>query len=187
MDAAEVRTADIIGVSMGGMIAQELAIGNPGRVNRLTLGCTHCGGLKAVRAEWEILLSLASPFIQPEVKLRRMVPFLYHPDTPREMIQQDIEIIRRHPPKPRAFVQQLSAIVAWHSWNRLPQIKAETLIIHGEKDRLIPPANALILAERIPNARVIILPHAGHMFATDQPELTRKALLDFLAGYAKAG
>jgi pimeloyl-ACP methyl ester carboxylesterase len=187
MDAAGVRVADVIGISMGGMIAQELALHYPERVNRLTLGCTHCGGFKSVRAKWEVLSALGSPFVRPETKLHQMVPFLYHPDTPRHRIEQDMDMIRSHAPSPRAFIQQLTAIVGWHSWRRLPRIKAQTLVIHGENDLLIPPENATILVKRIPNARLVMLPRAGHMFPTDQPELTRAALINFLGDYAKAG
>jgi pimeloyl-ACP methyl ester carboxylesterase len=182
MDAAGVSSAHVLGVSMGGMIAQELALMAPDRVDRLTLGCTHCGGLQAVRAEWSVLYALASPLMLPETKLRRIVPYIYDRHTPLGLIEQDLAIVRRHAPTMRGFLQQLAAIVGWHSWTRLPQIKADTLVIHGENDLLIPVQNARILAERIPNSRLAILPQASHIFPTDQPDLTRNVLCGFLTG-----
>jgi len=80
------------------------------------------------------------------------------------------------------FIAQLLAIISWQSYDRLPQITAPTLIIHGENDRLVPAVNAKILADRIPNAKLVILPHASHIFPTDQPERTREELLAFLTG-----
>jgi pimeloyl-ACP methyl ester carboxylesterase len=180
LDAAGVRKASVVGFSMGGMIAQELALLCPERLDRLVLACTHCGGLKSVRADWRVLHVLASPFIAPELKLNRLVPFIYHPQTPRERIERDLKVIRSHQPTFRGLMQQLTAIVSWHAWSRLPRIKAETLVIHGEDDLLVPPGNARILADRIPGARLTLLPRASHVFPTDQPELTRSALFDFL-------
>ena len=85
------------------------------------------------------------------------------------------------PPCP-ATSQQLAAILSWHSYGRLPRIASPTLVIHGETDRLIPPANASILANRIPRSRLVLIPGASHIFPTDQPAITCRSLLDFLAG-----
>jgi pimeloyl-ACP methyl ester carboxylesterase len=184
MDAAGIETANILGISMGGMIAQELALRYPRRVNRLILGCTDAGGRWAVRAEARVLRALLSPFMTRESKLAAMKPFLYHPGTPAERIARDLRMIRDNAPILRGYLQQLAAISFWSSWRRLPQIDVPTLVIHGDSDRLIPPENARILADRIRGAKLTILADAGHVFPTDQPELTRMELLNFLCPVA---
>lgn len=76
----------------------------------------------------------------------------------------------------------MQGFVAWTGcYDRLPQIKAPTLIIHGENDQLIPPQNAYILHERIAGSRLVMLPNASHILTTDQPEAYHEAVLEFLA------
>ena len=84
-------------------------------------------------------------------------------------------------PKPEGYAAQLQGILAWESYSRLGDIKAPTLVIHGESDRLVPPANGKLIAERIPGAEFVLLPHASHLFSTDQTETAHKAVLKFLS------
>ena len=91
-------------------------------------------------------------------------------------------LLRQNPPRVLTFLLQVGAIGRWGSYDRLPQIAAPTLVIHGETDRLVPSQNAKILAERIPGAKLALLPEAGHIFPTDQPKLSREELLKFLVG-----
>lgn len=183
LDAAGVSSAHVLGMSMGGMIAQEAAISFPQRIKKLILGCTNCGGRHAIQAAPEVRQALVPrPFQSRARRIQALLPYLYDPHTPREAIEQDLAVLRLNPPSARAFLQQLLAILAWDSYDRLPQIAAPALVIHGESDGLIPAANARILAQRIPGARLVLLPQASHIFPTDQPELCRRALLDFLLG-----
>lgn len=186
MDTAGVSRAHVAGISMGGMIAQELALRHPERVTGLVLGCTHTGGLRSVRARPEVLRLLAAPLMAPGDKLAAMVPYLYHPRTPVERINADLQLMRDNVPSIRGYLQQLTAILSWSSWSRLPAMQVPTLILHGDSDLLVPTENGRILASRIPGSRLVILPNAGHMFPTDQPELTRAALLEFLQPSASA-
>jgi pimeloyl-ACP methyl ester carboxylesterase len=84
-------------------------------------------------------------------------------------------------PTPQAYTSQLQGILEWESYSRLPQIKAPTLVIHGETDRLIPVANGRMIAERIPGAKLLVIPGAGHIFETDQPGVANQAILEYLA------
>ena len=181
LDVAEAPRANILGLSMGGMIAQEVALRAPNRVHKLILGCTDCGGQKCVRAAPEVRHALfPRAFVPREKRIAALLPFIYDQQTPRSRIDADVEILRRNPTPVLGFIAQLLAIIAWQSYERLPQITVPTLAIHGENDRLVPPANAPILAGRIPNAKLVILQHASHIFPTDQPERTREELLAFL-------
>jgi 3-oxoadipate enol-lactonase len=181
LDAAGEESAHVFGVSMGGMIAQEFALQYPHRVRSLILGCTAAGGPTAVRAEAEVNRVLMSRELTPEERAQAMRPYVYDSHTPVEKIEEDLEIRRKWIPRPEGYSAQLQGILAWESCSRLPQITVPTLVIHGESDRLIPPANGKLIAERIPGAEFALLPHASHIFATDQPEAAHKAVLKFLS------
>jgi 3-oxoadipate enol-lactonase len=181
LDAAGIESAHLFGLSMGGMIAQEFALQYTKRVLSLILGCTAAGGSTAVRAEPEaaqMLMTRAK--MSPEQAAEAPVPFIYDSTTPRERIDEDIAIRRPWFPRPEAYTAQLQGILAWEAYSRLSGIAAPTLVIHGESDRLVPPGNAKLIAERIPGAKLVMIPHASHLFLTDQPEVSRHAILQFL-------
>jgi len=185
LGAAGVERAHVFGFSMGGMIAQEFALQYPKRVRSLILGCTSAGGPHAIQAEpdaMHMLLSRGS--MTPEEAALAAVPFVYHPSTPRHLIEEDLAIRRPWYAKPEAYVAQLQGILGWESYDRLPEIHSPTLVIHGESDRLVPPGNGNIIAERIPGAKLIYLANASHIFTTDQPEAARKTILEFLKACA---
>ena len=174
-------------MSLGGMIAQELTLMYPERVRRLVLGCTFCGGKHSIFPGWEVRRALSPlPFRTREQRMSAILPFIYDSRTARERIEADLEVLRRNPPSNLGVAAQLTAIMIWDSYYRLPSIQSPTLVIHGETDRLIPPENARVLAARIPGAQRVIIPEASHIFPTDQPEATCSALLGFLASVRQA-
>jgi pimeloyl-ACP methyl ester carboxylesterase len=182
LEAAGVAKAHVFGISMGGMIAQEFALKYPEKVNRVVLGCTACGKGHAVMAAQNVLDVLAARAkMTPEEGAAAMVPDIYDPSTPRERIEEDLALRRLHFPAATGYTGQLQAIFAWGSFDRLANIHAPTLIIHGETDQLIPPANAPILAQAIAGSRMVVLPNASHIFITDQPEASHREILAFLA------
>ncbi len=181
LDAAGAESAHVFGVSMGGMIAQEFARQYPKRVRSLVLGCTAAGGPTAVRADAEATQMLMTrDKMTPEQAIEAPVPFIYDSTTPRERIEEDLAIRRPWLPRPEAYTAQLQGIIAWESYCRLSGIAAPTLVIHGENDRLVPPANGKLIAQRIPGAKLVMIPHASHLFTTDQPEAAHHAILEFL-------
>jgi pimeloyl-ACP methyl ester carboxylesterase len=181
LDAAGVDKADVYGVSMGGMIAQEFALQYPNRVKKLILGCTAAGGPTAVRADQEVNQALmARGTMTIEDGIRLMVPYIYDSSTPQSRIDEDLAIRRVTFPKAEAYTAQLLGIIAWESYSRLDQIHAPTLVIHGETDRLVPPGNGRLVAERIPGSKLVMLPHASHLYTTDQPDVSHQLVLDFL-------
>lgn len=181
LDAAGVDRAHVLGISMGGMIAQELALENPGRVRSLVLGCTHCGGAQAVAAEpaaIEALLARVS--MPPEQGARHMIPFVYDERTPRERIDEDVAVRLGSYPATASSEAQAAGIFSWSGTHaRLSSLAMPTLVLHGESDRLVPSANARVLADAIPGAELVVLPRASHVFWTDQPEATLQTLYDF--------
>jgi 3-oxoadipate enol-lactonase len=181
LDAAGVRSAHVFGVSMGGMIAQEFALQYPNRVRSLILGCTAAGGPHAVQAEPQALEALLRRDVTPEQSREAMIPFLYDAATPRERIAEDMAIRMKWYPTAQGYMGQIQGIFGWEAYSRIRQITAPTLVIHGESDRLVPPANARLIAEKIPGAKLRLIAHAGHIFETDQPGAAHKAILEFLA------
>src|SRR5579864_9033526 len=181
LDAAGVQGAHVYGVSMGGMIAQEFALQYSNRVLSLILGCTAAGGPNAVRAEPEVTQLLTSRGqMTPDEAAEAAIPFIYDPGTPRARIDEDLAVRKPWLPRPEAYINQLMGIFTWEAYSRLDRIKAPTLVIHGETDRLVPAGNGKLIAARIPNAKLVLIPHAGHIFATDQPEAAQAAVSEFL-------
>jgi 3-oxoadipate enol-lactonase len=181
LDAARVESAHVFGVSMGGMIAQEFALTYPHRVRSLILGCTAAGGPGAVRAEPEVIEVLTRRDMSPEEYAGAINPYIYDPGTPHERREEDMVLRRKWWPDPAGHLAQLQGIMAWEAYSRLDQIGVPTLVIHGESDQLVPPANGKLIAGRIRNAKLVLIPHAGHILATDQPDAAHRAVLEFLS------
>ncbi|MBX9599581.1 MAG: alpha/beta hydrolase, partial [Bryobacteraceae bacterium] len=181
LTAAGAAQAHVVGISMGGMIAQEFALAYPERVRKLVLGCTTCGYLTAVQA---------SPLVQERLRQRAtmtpeegawlMAPHLYDPRTPRERVAEDIAVRVRTYPTPHGYLAQVAAVMAWNACDRIRAIQAPALVIHGESDEMVPAANAAVIHKAIPGSRLVMLKDASHIFFTDQPEAIRAALLNFL-------
>ena len=181
IDAAGVKTAHIFGVSMGGMIAQEFALQYPERVRSLILACTSPGGWHAVSPGIDVLTTLmARPTMTPQRAREAFIPIIYASSTERQLIEEDMAILKNWTATPAIYRAQLKAILLWQAYTRLPQIQAPTLVIHGLQDRLVPPKNSEIIAARIPGAKLVLIPNAGHIFGTDQPEAAEQAVSSFL-------
>jgi 3-oxoadipate enol-lactonase len=181
LDAAKLQSAHVFGVSMGGMIAQEFALQYPKRVRSLILGCTAAGGPHAVQAERKVLEILMRQGMTPEEAKEAIIPFIYDSGTPRERIDEDMAIRMKWYPTPQGYTSQLQGIMGWEAYSRIAEITAPTMVIHGETDMLVPPANGRLIAERIPRAKLVLIPCASHIFETDQPAVAMQAILGFLA------
>ncbi len=186
MDALGIEKAHIMGLSMGGMVAQEFALQFPHRVHGLVLACTHCGGKKAVPASGEIQ-ALFAEFIataSPEAA-RKAGKCLFAEHTlskAPEMVREYQAISARFPPEARVLLQQFEAVKGHDTWSRLQEIQAPTLVITGAEDLLIVPENSRILAENIPDARLCIIPGGGHQFLVERAQAANEAILAFLEG-----
>jgi pimeloyl-ACP methyl ester carboxylesterase len=180
LDAAGIDAAHVIGASMGGMIAQELALLYPHRVRSLILACTSYSGLFARWPDPRFARWLIGSKRTRHGQERALTNLLYADTTPTARINEDIEIRCACTWTAAGFFNQFAGILLWNSYYRLPRITAPTLVIHGDQDRLIPIQNGRTVAKRIPNARFHVIPNAGHILMTDQPELCREGLARFL-------
>ena len=174
MGELEIASAHVVGISMGGMIAQELALAHPGRLRSLTLGCTYCGGPgsqlmpeenlrklvegmssgdrdKAIRAGYEVNLS-------PAFRAEENRFDAFH------------EMATRVPAAKQTIELQAQAIFSHDTSGRLGEIEVPTLIVHGTVDGVLPFPNGELIASLMPRARFEVLEDVGHMFWWEQPQ-----------------
>lgn len=186
LDAIEVESAHVFGVSLGGMVAQELALRHPNRVRKLVLACTHAGPRTATRApEWAINIfneSVNKP--RPEA-LRNSVPILFAKKTVierPELIEETLAVMANNNQPKSSYLLQLGAVMKHDTIDRLNQIIHPTLVMTGTEDTLVDPANSRIIAERIPGARLVEFQETGHVFFTEKADEVNRALIQFFKG-----
>ena len=177
LDRLGLESAHVYGVSMGGMIAQELAIRFPERVRGLVLGATTPGGPRAVRPTLGELRSLAGA-LRADRAAHLFSP-AFRAEHPEE-VRRLLALFVRHRPSPQGLLSQGLATVYHDTVSRLAGIEAPTLVLHGDQDAMAPLANARLLAERIPDAELALLPGAGHAYALEQPERSLALLEDWM-------
>jgi pimeloyl-ACP methyl ester carboxylesterase len=190
MERLELDGAHVVGISMGGMIAQELALAHPGKLRSLTLGCTYCGGEgsrlmprenaeklaaalasgdrdKAIRASYEVNLSPA-----------------FRAD---EKAYEAFHTMATAVPAARKIIElQLQAIFGHDTSGRLGEIDASTLIVHGTVDGVLPFSNGEQIAALMPGARFEALEDVGHMFWWEQPQRSAELIREHALAAGRA-
>ena len=188
-DAARVITvagwdrAHVFGISLGGMVAQELVLRHPDRVRTLTLGCTYPGLGGDLTATGAQRAFEAAATGDEELAVRAMyevnVSARYAADP------ANYEVFRREAlsvqvPTP-VVMMQMQAVLGHDALTRLPRITAPTLVLHGTEDEMLVAANGKQIAELIPNARLELFEGAGHLFWWEEPERTAALLREHTA------
>lgn len=184
LDAAGHETAHVMGVSMGGMIAQHLALDHRERVRSLILACTSPGG-RPGSPPWRLLAATA---LRPILGVPRTAPIiapaLYAERTrveAPERVRRDLEVRMADATGIATSLAQMAAIARHDVRDRLDELAGlETTVIHGEDDTLVPPACGRELVEGIPGARGVFLPECGHMLTTDAEDPAARAVLGHL-------
>jgi 3-oxoadipate enol-lactonase len=175
LDAAGERRAHVYGISLGSLVAQEVALRHPDRVQALVLGASSAGGFAGYKpppSSFAQTFLVRAGAMGPEEAAWAAVPYTYGEKTRRchpERIVTDIAHRVSSPPEPLAYMHQATAVATHDAYERLNQVAAPTLVVHGEQDVFVPPVNALVLAERIPGAQRQLWPDAGHMYTIDEP------------------
>jgi pimeloyl-ACP methyl ester carboxylesterase len=184
LDHLQVEQAFVMGLSMGGMIAQELALMAPHRMRALVLGCTHCGGSLHISPSSRVLQTLMNNGgITQEGIIRKNLPLFFSEtflrDQP-ESAETYVQNLLQAPHQPaEAFEGQLKAIRDFDCCARLYSISTPTLIVTGSMDILVPPENSRILAERISHAEHVVIPGAGHALHVECRDTLNALALDF--------
>ncbi len=188
LDAFDLPKAHIVGHSMGGFIAQALAIDYPDRVDRLVLSATNFGGPHHVPITPPAMAVLTDVSGNPIERLRRGIVISTAPgfaENNPEFIESWVQYRVAHPIDPAGYQAQLAIGLGLLSEaasfeHKLGRVTAPTLVLFGEHDAVVPPGNAELLAAKLPNARVEILPNAGHVFPFETPEAANQAITRFL-------
>jgi 3-oxoadipate enol-lactonase len=193
-----VQRAHVVGVSMGGMIAQELALRHPECVHGLVLACTYpepdadiernrrfsvqqLGG--SVSAEGEVQIDLKA--VNPMDFLQHLLPMVFNQEFITNELPKLLQVFSgalQYGFSMEAILGQVEAVMSHKATDRLAHITAPTLVITGDADRLIPPANSDIIAQAIPGAKLVKIPGGSHGFNFETPEVFNRAVLEFLAG-----
>ena len=184
LNAIGIRKAHIMGLSMGGAIAQEFAINYPEKTINLILGCTSCGAAHSKEMDPAVMAALLKMGqMTPEESARALLPILFskdfienHPDIIAVQMKERFE----YPTPAHGYANQAQAVMGHDTYDRLPQIKAPTMVMAGSVDKLGPVENARIMSSRIPNAELVILENMGHGFSVEAAEKTNNLILDFL-------
>lgn len=185
LDALGIDRAHVVGTSLGGYVAQELAIGYPERVARLALACTGFGGPRMLpMPERTVRLMQEAPVLPDDLRLRRFIenaftePFVAE----RQDVIERLMAFRRETAQPlAAWSAQAAAGSAFDAADRVARITAETLVITGTDDAVVAPGNARLLAAEIPGARLAEMP-GGHLFFVEHAEEFNELLISFLCG-----
>jgi pimeloyl-ACP methyl ester carboxylesterase len=185
LEALGVENAHVLGISMGGYIAQELAINYPEKVRNLILGCTSCGGKKALLMSQERMEKFtANQGLTPEEILRKDMDIYFsdkfiqdHP----EKIREFIEISLRYYQPADAFFRQFKACLRHDTADRLDRISVPTLIMSGDADFLVPSENSRILKELMPGAKLIMFTDCRHCFFIEAADRFNRKVISFLS------
>ncbi len=185
MNALRIDRAYILGFSMGGLIAQELALNYPEKVEKLILWGTACGGRKTIPPSMEAYKFLfgAVEGVTPERLAKSTISLVFtndfiknNPDYIADKIRRLLEC--RIPYS--SYVRQTKALMGGNTCRRLKQLQIPTLILQGMKDIIVPPKNGEILVELIPKAKLVMFEKSAHAIFPHEPDLFLQTLFDFI-------
>jgi len=179
LDEAGVERAHVLGASLGGMIAQELAAGTPERVDKLVLCCTTPGGPATVpMPDVTVQLFAEAATLAPDVALRRFVVNALGADPDEELVERLYALRLANPPDPAGWQAQAAAGLTFAGVDAA--ITAPTLVLTGTEDNVVDQRNADVVGARFPGARIERLPGTGHLFFWEQPDACVRIISEFL-------
>ncbi|MFZ2095873.1 MAG: alpha/beta hydrolase [Anaerolineales bacterium] len=168
LNALKIEKASIVGASLGGLIAQQFTLAYPQMVTHLVLASTGFGGPHMVKPSlFDVIPALftmrrsgdPAKDIQRSFELFTSKTWCQqHPD----LVKQYVDWRVAHPQPPEAYNRQKAAVNTYNGEDLISQIKSPVLIVHGAKDRIVPVKNAHLLKAKLPQARLVIFPDAGH-------------------------
>ncbi|MGH8924489.1 MAG: alpha/beta fold hydrolase [Acidimicrobiia bacterium] len=182
LEAAGVDRSHVAGTSLGGMIAQELALRWPQRIKRLMLMCTTPGGSDAYPMPEETAEMIAAAVgWDQRTALHKFVENALSDQAPAEVFEEILKLRLANPQSPAAWASQAAAGMTYDGGGRVARIRAPTLVMHGTSDRVVDYRNSELLAALIPNAELCLFPDGGHLFFWEEPDSVAKTMIGFLA------
>jgi 3-oxoadipate enol-lactonase len=184
-EALELDSAHVLGISMGGMIAQELVLAHPERIRTLTLGCTYSGGEGSSLADPEVMRGIAEAAMSGDRE--RAIRASWEANVSAAFAADDAAYARFHavanerPVALPVIIAQAQAIGTHDTLARLGEIALPTLVVHGTEDRLLPVANGRLIAARIPGAQLEIFDGVGHLFFLERPARSAELIREHAA------
>jgi pimeloyl-ACP methyl ester carboxylesterase len=188
LDAIGVKKTIVMGHSMGGFVAQELALSYPEKVHKLVLASTNFGGPKHIPIAQEVLAILLDPSGDPVERVRRGAKVAFAPgfaEAHPELLDEIVAYRFSNPVPAEAYQSQLQVGLGLLSAEacfepRLKNLQVPTFILFGEHDTTVPVGNADLLGKAIPNSRVYIMSGVGHLFPLEAPDLAVETLVKLL-------
>lgn len=188
LDALGIAKTAVMGHSMGGFVAQALALAYPQRVNKLILSATNFGGPRHLPVTQEALAVLMDTTSDPLVRLKNGILISCaagFEDRHPEIVAEWLAYRANHPIDPAGYQAQMGIGLALMSEEaafaqRLPSLKMPVLLMSGDQDKVVPPGNVDLLKEQIPQAETVILENAGHFFPFEVAETAVSAIVRFL-------
>lgn len=185
LDHLDIDRCFMVGLSMGGMIAQETALKAPERFEALVLGCTHPGGPRKVSPSSQVLARFTdNQGLSQEEIVTKNLPFFFSPEALehcKEAVETYKAVQTSAPWQPQeAFLSQLAAIQHFDASHRLPHLSVPTLVVTGTEDVLVPSANAHLLASLLPHALLVELEGAGHAIHAECRDTLNALIHEFL-------
>ncbi len=182
LDDAGIERAHVLGTSLGGMVAQELALGAPHRVDQLVLACTTAGGPASFPMPEQTVRLITEPLDLPRGERFRVFVRNALSEPYDAAVVETLTALRLEEAQPiDAWQAQAAAGMTHDAFDRITEIAAPTLVVTGSADEVVDPRNSTLLAERIPGARLERLEGCGHLFFWQQPERFAGLVREFLA------
>jgi pimeloyl-ACP methyl ester carboxylesterase len=182
LDAAEVERTHVIGISLGGMIAQEFVLAAPQRVQKLVLCSTTPGGPQSVpMPEKTVALMGRQAQLDPQEAMRLFVENALSPEPPQGLVDEIVAYRTANPPDGAGWYAQAGAGAAHDALTRLGEIRVPTLVVHGTADNVVDARNAPLIADAIPDAWLELFEGVGHLLPWERPEEFVALVEEFLA------
>jgi pimeloyl-ACP methyl ester carboxylesterase len=171
LDDVEIERAHVIGISLGGMIAQELVLEAPERVRKLVLCSTTAGGSESLpMPEKTVALMGLQPQLDPQEAMRLFVENALSAGAPTALVDEIVAYRTANPPDGAGWYAQAAAGAVHDAMGRLGEIRTQTLVIHGTADNVVDAGNAPLIANAIPGARLELFEGVGHLLPWERPE-----------------
>lgn len=190
LEALEIEEAVILGHSMGGFVAQALVLERPETVSKLILSATNFGGPNHIPVTEEAMAVLSDVSGSPIERFKRGLAI----STASGFVEKNPDVVEewlayrdQNPIEPGPYQAQMAVGIGLMKpeaafEGKLQQVDVPALILFGEVDKVVPPGNAQLLHEELPNSQIVLLPHAGHFFPLEVPDVAVKVITEFIEG-----